>query len=158
VTAVEYDPFLAARAGMNLARFGNTRVIEGNGAVVSLGAADVIYVNAGVTHSVSAWLDALADRGRLIIPLTTDTNTRSFNSISGLFFKIQHHGAGFEARALLPTAIIPAEGVRAPSAEAALAAAFTKGGWGKVTRLVRGSEAVPEDQCWVRGDGWCLAT
>jgi protein-L-isoaspartate(D-aspartate) O-methyltransferase len=158
VTAVEYDPVLAARAGVNLTRFGNTRVIEGNGAVVSLGTADVIYVNAGVTHPISAWLDALADGGRLIIPLTTDTNTRSFNSISGLFFKIQRHGAGFEARALLPTAIIPAEGIRDPSAEAALAAAFAKGGWGKVTRLVRGDDAVPEDQCWVRGDGWCLAT
>jgi protein-L-isoaspartate(D-aspartate) O-methyltransferase len=32
VTAVEYEPVLAARAGVNLARFGNTRVIEGNGA------------------------------------------------------------------------------------------------------------------------------
>jgi len=158
VTAVECDPVLAARAGVNLARFGNTRVIEGNGAVVPLDTADVIYVNAGVTHPVSAWLDALADGGRLIIPLTTDTNTRSFTSISGLFFKIQRRGASFEARALLPTAIIPAEGIRDPSAEAALAAAFAKGGWGKVTRLVRGDEAVPEDQCWVRGDGWCLAT
>jgi hypothetical protein len=59
--------------------------------------------------AVTAWLDALADGGRLIIPLTTDTNTRSFNSISG---------------------------------------------------LVREDEAVrvPDDQCWVRGDSWCLAT
>jgi protein-L-isoaspartate(D-aspartate) O-methyltransferase len=110
VTAVEYDCALAARAGVNLARFGNTRVIEGNGAVVPLEAADVIYVNAGVTHPVATWLGALAEGGRLIIPLTTDTNTRSLNSISGLFFKIQRRGTLFEARALLPTAIIPALG------------------------------------------------
>ena len=158
VTAVEYEPVLAARAGVNLAPFGNTRVIEGNGAVVPLDAADVVYVNAGVTHPLSAWLDALADGGRLIIPLTTDANTRSFNSISGLFFRIQRRGTSFEARALLPTAIIPAEGIRDPSAEGRLAAAFSKGGWGKVTRLVRGDDAVPEDQCWLRGEGWCLAT
>jgi protein-L-isoaspartate(D-aspartate) O-methyltransferase len=158
VTAVEYEPVLAARAGVNLARYGNARVVEGNGAVVPLDAADVIYVNAGVTHPVATWLDALADRGRLIIPLTTDSNIRSHNSISGLFFKIQRRGASFEARALLPTAIIPAEGIRDPRAEAALVAAFGKGGWGKVTRLVRGDDAVPEDQCWLRGDGWCLAT
>jgi protein-L-isoaspartate(D-aspartate) O-methyltransferase len=160
VTAVECDSVLAARARGNLSRFDDTRVIEGNGAVVPLGVADVIYVNAGVTHPVSAWLDALADGGRLIIPLTTDTNTRSFNSISGLFFRIQRRGALFEARALLPTAIIAAEGIREPSAEAALAAAFAKGGWGKVARLVRGDEAVrvPDDQCWLRGDSWCLAT
>jgi protein-L-isoaspartate(D-aspartate) O-methyltransferase len=160
VTGVECLFELASRARVNLARFDNVCVMEGNGAVVPLGVADVIYVNAGVTHPVSAWLDALADGGRLIIPLTTDTNTRSFNSISGLFFRIRRRGAIFEARALLPTAIIPAEGIRDPAAEAALAAGFGKGGWGKVTRLVRGDAAarVPDDQCWVRGDGWCLAT
>ena len=35
--------------------------------VVPLDTADVIYVNAGVTHPVSAWLDALAG-GQVMVP------------------------------------------------------------------------------------------
>jgi protein-L-isoaspartate(D-aspartate) O-methyltransferase len=158
VTAVEYDAGLAGRARTSLARYSNVSVVEGNGATVPFDSADVIYVNAGVTHPADIWLDRLTEGGRLILPLTTDTNTRSLSSkLSGLFFKIQRRGSQFDARALLPTAIIPAEGVRDPAAGAALAAAFSKGGWDKVTRLVRG-EPVPEDRCWLRGDGWCLAT
>jgi protein-L-isoaspartate(D-aspartate) O-methyltransferase len=56
-------------------------VIEGNGGTVPLDTADVIYVNAGVTHVIDSWLDGLADRGRLIVPLTADSNTRSLNSM-----------------------------------------------------------------------------
>jgi protein-L-isoaspartate(D-aspartate) O-methyltransferase len=46
---------------------------------------------------------------------------------------------------------------RDKASEAALAAALNKGGWNTVTRLVRG-ESVPEERCWLRGDGWCLAS
>jgi len=42
------------------------------------------------------------------------------------------------------------------ASEAALAAAFAKGGWDKVTRLYRG-DAAPEGDCWLRAPGWCLA-
>ncbi len=117
-------------------------------------------------NPLDAWLDGLADGGRLILPLTTDANIRSigpghFDPLrtmrSGAFFRIQRRGKVFEARWLLPTAIIPAEGIRDATAEAALAAAFEKGGWNSVTRLIRGGE-VPEEGCWLRGPGWCLAT
>lgn len=157
VTAIEYDAGLAARARSSLATYSNVSVVEGNGAAVPFETADVIYVNAGVTHIVDAWLDTLAEGGRMIVPLTTDANTRTLNSthLSGLYFKIQRREGEFDARALLPTAIIAAEGIRDPVAEAALAAAFAKGGWNQVTRLVRGA-SVPDDQCWLRGDGWCL--
>lgn len=164
VTAIEYDPGLAARAHDNLSSNSNVRVIEGNGATMPFDPADVIYVNAGVTHPADTWLDGLSDGGRLILPLTTDANVRSITAgdfdpmkvmRSGTFFRIQRRGAEFEACGLLPTAIIPAEGVRDKSAEMALAAAFDKGGWNAVTRLVRG-EAVPEERCWLRGRGWCL--
>ncbi len=47
-------------------------------------------------------------------------------------------------------------GARDPAAETALAAALEKGGWNKVTRFVR-SATVPDERCWLRGPGWCLA-
>jgi len=40
--------------------------------------------------------------------------------------------------------------------ERALAEAFAKGGWQQVTRLYRDQE-IPEERCWLRGSGWCLA-
>jgi protein-L-isoaspartate(D-aspartate) O-methyltransferase len=48
------------------------------------------------------------------------------------------------------------EGLRDPTSEAALAAAFKAGDPKKVTRLYR-TEQRPDDDCWLKGQGWCLA-
>jgi len=44
----------------------------------------------------------------------------------------------------------------APPQLAALDAAFASGRVGEVRRLCRRDD-VPEEDCWVRGPGWCLA-
>jgi len=46
--------------------------------------------------------------------------------------------------------------MRDPDSEAALASAFEKGGLEEVTRLYRRDD-VPDQDCWLRGKGWCLA-
>ena len=164
VTAIECDRELAERARQCLSGFANVRVIHANGAAAAFDPADVIYVNAGVTHPAEAWLDSLTDGGRLILPLTTDENIPSMKAASfdpkkamrtGAYFRIRHTGGKFEARWLLPVAMIPAEGVREKAAETALAAAFERGGWQRVTRLVRG-ESEPLGDCWLRGERWSL--
>ena len=164
ITAIEADPGLAERAAQCLSSYSNVRVIQGNGARASFEAADVIYVNAGVTHPADAWLDGLADGGRLLLPLMTDDNIPSMRRmgfdpiqamLTGNYFRVRRRGGMFEARWLLPVGMIPAEGVRDKTAEAALAAAFAQGGLQHVTRLVRG-EPVSAEKCWLRGDGWCL--
>jgi protein-L-isoaspartate(D-aspartate) O-methyltransferase len=164
VTAVECDPALAERARECLSELSNVAVVEADGAAARLDAADVIYVNAGVTHPASPWLDGLADGGRLIIPLTTSANFpvpgTVFDPIkamrSGAYFRIQRRGPVFESRGLLPTMIIPAHGrARDEANEQALAEAFAKGGWHRVAQLVR-DEDLPEDKCWLRGSGWSL--
>jgi protein-L-isoaspartate(D-aspartate) O-methyltransferase len=164
VTGVEFDPGIAARAREYLAARTNVTVLEGNGAAMSFDSANVIYVNAGVTHPSDTWLDSLAEGGRMVLPLTSDLNfspdkpgvfdpTKALNS--GVYFRIQRHGTDFEARGMTIVGIIPADGARDNENEAALARAFAKGGWNRVRHLVRGGE-VPEDRCWVRGRGWCL--
>ncbi len=164
VTAIESDPALASRAREYLSSTPNVRVLEGDGSTVPFDPADLIYVNAGVTHPSDSWLDGLSDGGRLIIPLTTDQNfpvlgSTVFNPAtamrSGAYFCIQRQGASYEARGLLPTVIIPAQGARDVAAEAALAKAFVQGDWHKVSRLVR-CEVIPDDRCWLKGFGWCL--
>lgn len=164
VTAIEFDPELAARATENLATCVNVTVIQGDGTITPFDSADVIYVNAGVTRPMPAWLDSLKEGGRLLFPLTTNYNfpnakpgafdpTRLMNS--GAYFRIRRQGTQFEARGIMATAIIPCESARDPASETALAAAFEKASWTRVKQLVRGGN-VPEEHCWLRGDGWCL--
>jgi protein-L-isoaspartate(D-aspartate) O-methyltransferase len=155
VTAIELDPALAARAAANLTGQPNVRIVQGDGARVGFGPADVILVNAGATRPADAWLDGLAAGGRLILPLTTG----SFPNVEvrhGAVFRIARQGDVFLARRISGVAIFPCEGMRDPESEAALAAAFAKGRVREVTRLYRRDDIAEED-CWVKGRGWCLA-
>jgi protein-L-isoaspartate(D-aspartate) O-methyltransferase len=158
VTAIEIDCGLATRAAKNLDACSRARVIHGDGAAVTFGSADVIYVNAGTTKPAEAWLDGLEDGGRLVLPLTIGTSLKSpgLHGSHGGVFLIERHGSEFHAQWIAPVAITPSVGSRDPDAEAALAIAFSKGGWDRVTRLYR-SDVIDEDRCWVKGAGWCLA-
>ena len=52
--------------------------------------------------------------------------------------------------------IYPCAGARDPASAAALAEALKRGGERGVTRLYRG-DSLPEENCWLRGESWCLA-
>ena len=167
VTGIEYEPELAARAKTHFAGYPNVDIIEGNGALVPFDEADVIYVNAGCTRPAESWLDRLADGGRLILPMTSDQGfgakdqglaARSLAQIerAGAVFRIERRGKDYLANWISGVAIFPCAGNRDEVSERALAEAFAKGGWQKVTRLYR-NEEIPEERCWVRGAGWCLA-
>jgi protein-L-isoaspartate(D-aspartate) O-methyltransferase len=164
VTGIEYEPELAARAKTNLVAYPNVDVLEGDGALVSFDSADVIYVNAGCTRPAESWLDRLADGGRLILPMTPDqgseqgfgTNSRESTGSLGTVFRIKRRGEDYSAHGISRIAIFPCVGNRDKVSERALTEAFAKGGWQKVTRFYR-SQEIPEERCWVRGSGWCLA-
>jgi protein-L-isoaspartate(D-aspartate) O-methyltransferase len=160
VTGAEYDSELALRAKANLARYPNVQIVEGDGASLPFGEADVIYVNAGCTQPAENWLDRLADGGRLILPMTSD---QGFGAAlperiasAGAVFRIERRGQDYLATWISPVAIFPCTGSRDPVSERALAEAFAKGGWQQVTRLYRDRE-VPAERCWLRGPRWCLA-
>jgi protein-L-isoaspartate(D-aspartate) O-methyltransferase len=155
VTAIELDPGLADRLAANFSGARNVRVLQGDGARVPFGAADAILVNAGATRPADAWLDGLRDGGRLILPLTAhgfpNTDVRR-----GAVFRIMRRGDDLLATRVSGVAIFPCAGMRDAESEAALAAAFEKGRVQEVTRLYRRDD-VSEEDCWVRGQGWCLA-
>jgi len=160
VTGIEYDGDLAARACANLASFSNVEIIEGDGTQVPFDPADVIYVNAGCTQPAERWLSNLANRGRLILPMTSNDGFRSLAperiAQAGAVFCIWRGGTDYYATWISPVAIFPCAGNRDEASEKALADAFARGGWDKVTRLYRDSD-IPDERCWVRGEGWCLA-
>jgi protein-L-isoaspartate(D-aspartate) O-methyltransferase len=152
ITAIEYDPGLAARLAVNFAGRPNVCALQGDGTKIDFEPADVIYVSAGATRPVDLWLDRLNDGGRLILMLTMDKRFRR----AGAFFRIERRGDGFLARWIFAGDIFPCEGARDAESERALGAALDKGGWERVTRLYRSGD-VPEEQCWLKGPGWALA-
>jgi protein-L-isoaspartate(D-aspartate) O-methyltransferase len=160
VTGIEYDSELAARAKGNFASQSNVDIVEGDGTLVPFDEADAIYVNAGCTRPAESWLNCLADGGRLILPLTSDQGFGASSlqqmARAGAVYCIERRGRDYFATWISPVAIFPCAGSRDETSERALAAAFAKGGWERVTRLYRDQD-VPEDRCWVRGPGWCLA-
>ena len=163
VTAIELDPDLAARATANFAGRPNVQVVAGDGTAVDFEAADVIYVNAGASRPVDAWLDRLAEGGRLILPLTVDGAFSPGVPLDpvqlaerGAVFRIERRSADFLARLVSAVAIFPCQGGRDEASTAALAAAFDKGGTQNVTRLYRRDD-LPAERCWVQAPGWCLA-
>jgi protein-L-isoaspartate(D-aspartate) O-methyltransferase len=160
VTGIEYDASLAARARANLAPHANVTVIEGDGTQVPFDAANVIYVNAGCTQPAARWLDGLADGGRLIMPITSDQGFGAAAperiASAGAVFRIERRAADYLASWISPVAIFPCAGGRDEASERALAEAFARGGWQKVTRLYRDQD-IPDERCWLRGADWCLA-
>ena len=160
VTGIEFEPELAARAKANFAGYPNVEIIEGDGALVPFDEADVIYVNAGCTRPAESWLDRLADGGRLILPMTSDQGfgAKSLEGMAkaGAVFRIERRARDYLAYWISPVAIFPCAGSRDEVSEHALAEAFAKGGWQKVTRLYRDQE-IPDERCWLRGAGWSLA-
>ena len=71
VVAFEVDEALAAAAKRNLASMPWVDARCGDASQATGETFDAILVNAGVTHPLDAWLDALAPGGRMILPLTS---------------------------------------------------------------------------------------
>ena len=164
VTAIEYDPGLAERAARNLARFPQATVVQGDGTRADFAPADVIYTNAGATRPADAWLDRLRNRGRLILMLTEGDPRPGYvpvgfprrEPLRGAVFRVERRGDDFLARRISGVGVFPCEGGRDPESAAALVAAFDRGGVDRVTRLYRRGD-LPDEQCWVKAPGWCLA-
>src|SRR5215470_6301588 len=159
IIGVECNAELALRAKANLAPYPNVQIVEGDGALVAFGEADVIYVNAGCTRPAENWLDSLAHGGRLILPMTSDAGFGAAlpgrMARAGAVFRIERRGHDYLAAWISPVAIFPCAGNRDEVSERALALALEAGGWQQVTRLYRLQE-VAEERCWLRGPGWCL--
>ena len=155
VTAIEYDRELAERASRNLAGSPNVSVLNGDGTRFDFPPADIVYVNAGATQPLPHWLDRLAEGGRLIVPLTEAGFPRT-DFRRGAVFCIERHGDDYAARRISGVAIFPCAGGRDDDGAAALSDAFARGGAERVTQLYRRDD-VPEEDCWLRGKGWCLA-
>jgi len=157
VTAVEVDHELAGEAARNLAEWRWVTVDVADATRRPDRTFDAIFINTGVTHPQDAWLDALVDGGRLLLPLTAAIP--AMGSIGkGVVAVITKRSAdAFDARVLTFTAIYSGVGpVRDAALNEQLGKALMRTPFPRLTRLRRD----PHEQsaeCWLHGSGFCLS-
>lgn len=158
IVAYELDRDLAAKATSNLKAFPNISVQNRSAVEGPLPECDVVYVNAGATGPMSAWLDCLRPGGRLLFPLTAAQGQGAMLLITRTV------NGGFAAKFVIPAAFIHCSGARDEELGKKLLEAFISGGlwnlanknrvWG-VKSLRRNTH--PDDTCWLAGNGWWLS-
>ena len=153
VTAIEVDPGLAARAREHLAPWPQVSAVEGDASNLAPDSADLVLVNAGATHPLDAWLDALRPGGRLLLPLTFEPVAGAPGK--GAVVLVTRREGGYDARFVSMVAIYPCAGARDPEQGQALGRALKTGGWDRVRSLAR-SQHEQDASCWLHGRGWCL--
>ena len=159
VDAMDVDADLAARAGANLSDQPWVRVRHGNGTTDLMNGVDRIIVHAGATHVLDAWLDALADGGRLLLPLTAEIPGMPAGIGKGFMLSVTRRGEEWTARvqATMPVAIYSLKELRDQQLGAALGAAMLNGSLMKTTRIRRDRhDASPS--CIVHGTMTCLSS
>jgi len=158
VVAFEADPALAPDARANLSAMPWVTVRDD--AVVERfdETFDAILVNAGVTHPLDAWLDALAPGGRMILPMTA-TMPAMGPIGKGFVFLIERQPEEFRARPSGFVAIYSAVGIRDEFINAQLGKAMMAGPQKAqaVPRLRRDAHE-PALSCWLHGPRFCLSS
>jgi protein-L-isoaspartate(D-aspartate) O-methyltransferase len=159
VIALEIDDDRTAAACRNLCDHPTIRVEHRSGAEAPLLRVDAIYVNAGATHPLEIWLDALNRRGRLLFPLThgrSDDSDGPAPIAGGMLLVSKQAGGEFAARFISTASFIGCLGARDAAACDALSAAFGRGDLWQVRSLRRNTK--PDESCWYAGSGWWLST
>ncbi|GAC1370996.1 MAG: methyltransferase [Aquirhabdus sp.] len=150
VHAYEIEPDLAARAKHYLSRWRNVSVYAQSAANIVLPPADVIYVNAGASHPLDNWLDALRIGGRLVFPLTPRVGYGCMICLTKKSETI------FAANIFASVSFVGCIGARDDMSSQALAEALAMGGAMRVRSLHRDSK--PDRTAWCVGRNWWLST
>lgn len=154
VDAIEIDESLAATATQALGDWPWARVSHGDGTRHGQ-PYDAIVVNAGITHPLGSWLDALEPGGRMVMPLTVGMPPGSPIG-KGVVVLVTRTTAGFDARVFHMVAIYSATGIRDPGREPALGQAMRAGDFMTVRRLRRDLHD-PSPECWLHAPDACLS-
>ena len=154
VVGVEIDPGLAQKARTNLAYLRHVEVVTGSGGELSLPPADVLVINAGVTHPPAEWLDALNDGGRLLLPVTGAKNPDDIG-LGGMFV-ITRLDTRYAAECVSHVGIFPCVGVRDPEYSSQLLRK-TDSDW-RAVRSVRRDVHERDATCWLHTRDGCFST
>src|SRR3954471_14103168 len=157
--AVEGGEALAAAAARRLASRPWIEVRHGDASALLDEPFDAVLVNAGVTHPLDTWLDALAAGGRVMLPQNPELPGPSTVSKGVLLLVSKNEGDEFGVRIVSLVAVYSALGIRNPELNDRIAKGLSQGPvkWMEVTRLRRDAHE-PEASCWVHGPSCCCST
>jgi protein-L-isoaspartate(D-aspartate) O-methyltransferase len=153
IAAFEVDAGLAARARAALSPYENVTVIEGDASAVD-GPVDVVFVNAGATHPHPAWLAALSDGGRLLLPLTVEMAPNAPGK--GFMLKIVRKESELIPELGPMVAVYSCVGARDADLNRRLGQSFMQWKPGEI-RSVRIDPHESCETCWIHGRGFCLS-
>ncbi len=153
VVAIEVDEKLAAQARENLAGWNTVQVVSGDGCHHDAGPVDVIFVNAGVTHASSLWLDRLKPGGRLLYPLTFDAGAGG----KGCMLLVKRAGESYAARCIGFVMIYACTSLRDPELNGPL---MKQIGSGKIfsVQSLRRDQHEADDTCLIHAKESCLSS
>jgi protein-L-isoaspartate(D-aspartate) O-methyltransferase len=161
VTAIEVDPDFALQTWENLALWPQAKTVAGNGLTDLPADVDFIVASAGLSFVPVGWLDALREGGKLLLPLTVthgwEGASEKAGRCVGRFLIVERGKESWPARFATPVAIIDCFQGRDPRSEDRLRSAFLGGDSDNVKSLRRFPE-LPDDSCWLEGEGWWLST
>jgi len=158
VVAFEVDGALADDARRNLASMPWVSVRHGDGSEPLQGTFDAILVNAGVTHPLDGWLDALAPGGRMLLPLTATMPAIGSRIGKGVTLMVTKTDADYTIRVVGFVAVYSALGIRSDAINAQLGKALMGGPaqWHAIARLRRDAHE-PSAACWLHTSTCCLS-
>jgi protein-L-isoaspartate(D-aspartate) O-methyltransferase len=156
VVAVEIDAALSERARQNLAQYDWVEVRQADGTQAYAETFDSIVINAGATHPLPSWLDALRPGGRLVVPLTFTVAQMPAGIGKGGALLITRRENDYDVSFLTVVAVYSCEGARDEAMNERLRAAFTRGAF-SVRRLRRDLHEV-STACWLHGESFCLSS
>jgi len=157
VVAFEVDEVLAAEARENLKADPRVEVRCGDASRPLEDSFDGILVNAGVTHPLDNWLDAVAPGGRMVLPLTATMAAMGPLGKGIVVLLTKQQDDEFAAQAIGFTMIYSAIGLRDPAVNEQLGKAMMggPGRWQAIKRLRRDQHEAG-DSCWLHGQTFCL--
>lgn len=156
VVGIEVDAALAAGARAHFTDWPFVEIVEGDGRDLRGGTFDAILVNAGVTHPLPEWLDALAPGGRMVLPLTAGMPAM-WPIGKGLLLLVEKPADGAPAwpvRLLTFVAIYSAVGLRDDACNGALGLAMQKQPFAPLKSLRRDPHE-PGPSCWLHSTDVC---
>jgi protein-L-isoaspartate(D-aspartate) O-methyltransferase len=159
VLALEADEGLAGEARRNLASMPWVDVRADPSGQLSGETFDAILVNAGVTHPLDAWLDALSPGGRMILPITS-TMAPMGNIGKGLVFLVRKEGDGTLGAGVVGfVAVYSAVALRDELLNPFIGKMLMAGPqqWSSIGRLRRDPHE-PSPSCRLHGGHFCFST
>jgi protein-L-isoaspartate(D-aspartate) O-methyltransferase len=157
VLGIEVDETLAAAAQSNLAEMPWVEVKHGDASAPFDEKFDAILVNAGVTHALPAWLDALAPGGRIMVPVTATMGPMTtIGKGPMLLLTSTDDPARLAARTVGFVAIYSAVGIRSDAANTRIGQALSKTPFAPVKSFRRDPHE-PHGTCWLHLDEGCVS-